>query len=30
LGDNAKKEVWMKYRNYQKINKSEVLAEERE
>lgn len=24
LGDNAKKEIWMKFRNYQKINKVEV------
>lgn len=30
LGDNAKKEIWMKYRQYQKINKSEVTAEEKE
>lgn len=30
LGDNTKKEVWMKYRQYSKINKSEVTAEEKE
>jgi hypothetical protein len=30
LGDNTKKEIWMKFRQYQKINKSEVTAEERD
>lgn len=30
LGDNAKKEVWMKYRQYNRINKSDVTPEERE
>lgn len=30
LGDNTKKEVWMKFRHYRKINKSEVTPEERE
>ena len=30
MGDNTKKEVWMKFRQYQKINKSEMTAEERE
>lgn len=30
LGDNTKKEIWMKFRQYQKINKSEVTVEEKE
>lgn len=30
LADNTKKEVWMKFRQYQKINKSEVTAEEKD
>lgn len=30
LADNTKKEVWMLYRHYTKINKSEVTAEERQ
>jgi hypothetical protein len=30
LADNTKKEVWMKFRQYQKVNKSEVTVEEKE
>ena len=30
LADNTKKEVWMKFRQYEKINKSEVTAEEKD
>jgi len=30
LGDNAKKEIYMRYRNYEKINKGEVTGEEKE
>lgn len=29
LGDNTKKEIWMKYRQYQRVNKSEVTGEEK-
>lgn len=30
LADNVKKEVWMKFRNFARINKNEVTSEERE
>lgn len=30
LGDNTKKEVWMRYRHYTKINKNEVSNEDKE
>lgn len=30
LADNTKKEVWMKFRQYQKVNKSDVTVEEKE
>jgi Leucine-rich repeat (LRR) protein len=30
MGDNTKKEVWMKYRQYQRVNKSDVTPEEKE
>jgi hypothetical protein len=30
LADNTKKEVWMKFRNFTRINKNEVTAEEKE
>ena len=30
LGDNTKKEVWMKYRQYDRINKSDMTPEERD
>ena len=30
LADNTKKEVWMRFRNFARINKNEVTAEEKE
>ena len=27
MGDNTKKEVWMRFRNFEKINKSEMTSE---
>jgi len=29
LGDNAKKEVWMLYRHFERINKQELTAEDK-
>jgi Leucine-rich repeat (LRR) protein len=30
FGDNTKKEVWMKYRQYQRINKNDMTAEDQD
>lgn len=30
LGDNTKKEVWMKYRQYERINKGDMTPEEKD
>lgn len=30
LADNTKKEIWMKFRHYQKINKQQITGEEKE